>query len=364
MRENTHKLEVLPKKIYKYYSYDETYNEFRIKGGVYLASPLDFNDLFDCQLNVINNIEKITKVKQHKPNWVEGKLREIGVNDPKESEVRLLHNDQTTIDIVRQKQLEKLGVLCLTTSPNNTSLWGYYTNNKGFCVEYDRNVIIKKLIIGFINNLSWSTTEFLCMERYYIEDFRGRNNKHSACRLDEAERLFPIIDTNDINNLYLTRKDINDAMLLNFIRNVYIKRFGGDFMNYNRPSISEPPKLFYDNNGDGVQSKYYTKGNEWKIEEEYRIILSLGGRMKINLGVDSIKSIRLGCNMSYSHIFNIISILAENNMKDVKLFIMERGSDTGELKSSKISLSKLVGLCEDFKNVTQNRDEKTIFARN
>lgn len=45
----------LPNQLYKFYRFDPQYNESRLKGEIYLANALQFNDPLDCRIDVLNN---------------------------------------------------------------------------------------------------------------------------------------------------------------------------------------------------------------------------------------------------------------------------------------------------------------------
>ena len=126
-------LERFPNSLYKYYAYNATFNENRLRGELFFSSPMRFNDVFDAQHEVINNSNEIgyrTAITR---------LKEIGFNNP-ESILEKLRNKDTGDEykmIVRRKQIENVGILCLTNSPLNLLMWAYYGNNEGYCIEYD-----------------------------------------------------------------------------------------------------------------------------------------------------------------------------------------------------------------------------------
>lgn len=72
-------IEELPSKIYKYYSFNQDLNKKRVTGYIYLASPLDFNDPYDCQLAVVNNVEDKEDL------WIKRKLKELDIKEDLDS---------------------------------------------------------------------------------------------------------------------------------------------------------------------------------------------------------------------------------------------------------------------------------------
>ena len=42
---------------------------------------------------------------------------------------------------IRKKQIENVGIICLTNTPLSILMWAYYAENEGYCIEYDVNAI-------------------------------------------------------------------------------------------------------------------------------------------------------------------------------------------------------------------------------
>lgn len=338
---NSTTIENIPMRIFKYYSFDPSYNKDRLTGNVYLASPLDFNDPNDCQLEVVNNTNSISNDE----DWIKGKLMGLNISTDLDGIVsKLKTDDKETVEMVRKKQLENLGVLCLTQTYDNNIIWGYYTNNKGFCIEYDRELIITRLVIGFVNNLSWEKTLHLFKNKNYYCNPESRGTFADKKRIERANELFKTSEAESLTNDYLRDKNIDEKLC--FLRNIYIKRFGGDLIKYADQNETHTPTLFYDRNAKSLKSKYYTKSKEWENEKEYRLTFSLGGRMVINLGVDCIKSISVSCNISILQIFEITSILSDNKMHNIDFIQMVKVGTC--LKEKKIDVNELMKVYAKF----------------
>lgn len=347
MEYKQYEIEELPSKIYKYYSFNQDLNKKRVTGYIYLASPLDFNDPYDCQLTVLNN------VKDKEDLWIKRKLEELDIKENLDSIIENLRNDiPYTKEMVRRKQLEKLGIFCITPICNNIQMWGYYTNNEGICIEYDRELLLKRLLMGFVNNMPHDLTSVLFTEKKYNLRVEIRNNKHPQQRLDNAKKMFTSDDCKYLSNAFLKAKGSEE--IINFIRNVYVKRYGSGSVKYvdKLTDFDVLPQLFY-SNGSNITTKYYTKLKSWSLESEYRLVISLGGRNIINVGKDCIKSIRLGCNMSVVQVFELVSILYEANMNNVKLIQMKCG-DSG-LKEQILNLDEIFNQYSKFKELINER---------
>ena len=105
----------LPNQLYKFYRFDPQYNESRLKGEIYLANALQFNDPLDCRIDVLNNT-KDKAPEFYLDGWLDHKLRELNFRGKYQREEignNLLNDDRETVQMVWQKQLEKMGIICL-----------------------------------------------------------------------------------------------------------------------------------------------------------------------------------------------------------------------------------------------------------
>lgn len=230
-------------------------------------------------------------------------------------------------------------------------MWGYYTNNEGICIEYDRELLLKRLLIGFVNNMPHDLTSLLFTEKEYSLCVESRNNEHSQQRLDNAKKMFTPDDCKYLSNVFFKTKGPEET--INFIRNIYVKRYGSGGVKYvnKLTDFDVLPQLFY-SNGSNITTKYYTKLKSWSLESEYRLVISLGGRNIINVGKDCIKSIRLGCNMSVVRVFELVSILREANMSNAKLIQMKCG-DSGLIEQD-LNLDEIFKQYAKFKELMKN----------
>ena len=148
----------LPEQLYKFYRFDPQFNESRLKGEVYLSNAIEFNDPLDCRIDVVNNTQEKEKGFVI-DGWLDHKLRELnfrGKSNREEIANKLLIDDRETVQMVWQRQLERMGILCLTPEIDNILMWGYYTGNKGFCIEYNTENLIHDIVIGYVT--PWTTT--------------------------------------------------------------------------------------------------------------------------------------------------------------------------------------------------------------
>lgn len=315
----------LPARLFKYYRYDDKLNAKRLTGEVYLATPFDFNDPCDCQRDVINNARQ--RESEKGTGWLLKKLIELGYTKAEASvRAKSLLVDDTFKYEVYKRQLERVGILCLTPNHADTLMWGYYANNDGYCIEYDTEKIVQRLVLGFVNKLDYPTTRRLYQADTYENDPLTRNRNIT----DEQKKSLSKFDSSSI--LKITNPFLNELTekpkALNFVKNIYLKRFAGQNIQYYITPDGAPSTLFYDKNDARSTSKYYKKTKTWKHEDEFRIVVSLGGRFIINVGNDCIKNIYLGCNMRTEKVMEIAYMMVKHNIK-AGLYKMRRLKNCG-----------------------------------
>lgn len=98
----------LPKKIYKYVSFEEHHMRSLICNDLYFSDPHSFNDPY---------------------------------------EPFILFDGDSRFGVTIKANLEKSAITCFSTSPDNFTLWSYYANGmKGFCIEYDTEILLNSLL--------------------------------------------------------------------------------------------------------------------------------------------------------------------------------------------------------------------------
>lgn len=332
----------LPERLFKYYRYDNNLNESRLTGDVYLASPLDFNDPCDCQRSLHNNAREMDEERRRdnpEEAWLETKLQELGYDAGEvEKLADSLRKDDEDLSKVYRKQLEKAGILCVTQQPDSPLMWGYYTDNNGFCIEYDNREFVKRLVVGFVNVLDYRLTEFLYEKKTY------KNEPSERCRNARVAALIPVASAmlsdcvGKIRNAYLVERG-DDAGVKNFLVNIMLKRFVGKTIEYSGEEklCAYQPTLFFEEGNQGSHNKYFVKTKPWEHEKEFRVVVSLGGRKVVNLGKDIIKAVYLGCNTPKENIVQIAYLLATNEI-DCSLYMMKR-NDSCMLEPKRIEFS-------------------------
>ena len=239
----------LATRLYKYYSCNGENKqriEARLKGEIFFSSPLNFNDPYDCQFpDIINNTENcsIDDVKRI--------LREEYFDADVVYE-KLLKGDKNTIQAVYERQSKLLGILCLTNSCERILMWSHYATNNGMCLEYD--------------------VQALCNKTYLLSYLEKR-----------------IHSQEDIHSSKITERRI-------LMGNV-------EYL----PQLDVDVKLFFNDMPNDIIKKYWQKLDVWKKEEEFRIGVSLGGNIAVNIP-NLVRHIYLGCNCTMYQVANIWSL--------------------------------------------------------
>ena len=121
------------------------------------------------------------------------------------------------------------------------------------------------------------------------------------------------------------------------MQNVFLKRVSASQITYNVSTDGSPSTLFFDKNDKKSFGKYFIKTKTWKHEDEFRVVVSLGGKKLLRMDKSIIKNIYVGCNMSNEKVVGIACLMNELSLKGVNLYKMCRLKNCGlQAKSVKI----------------------------
>ena len=125
-----------PKNLFKYYALNLNNIAALYQNYFWLSNPSDFNDPFDCNINLIEFEEK--------PEWSK-----------------------------RGNNHGNVGVCCFTESINDPTLWAFYTNYNGFVLEFNP----EKTTVGLnVEERTWSLNPVM----YFDELIKVKNTEHYA----------------------------------------------------------------------------------------------------------------------------------------------------------------------------------------
>lgn len=117
----------LPGSFYKYYSLSDNSVDALLNLFVYASHPALLNDPFDCDVSLVK-IED-----EHNARYLLGDSYE---------DIRKMYSDNDRFykyisEYFTTSQFAKIGIFSMTDSYNNPLMWTHYTENTGFCLEWD-----------------------------------------------------------------------------------------------------------------------------------------------------------------------------------------------------------------------------------
>ena len=118
-----------PNTFFKYYALNDYSVDALIHTYIYASHPNQLNDTIDCSemLLEFDDIEYIRPTLEGHPYFA----------NLKDDELLTVENKAFAQKAFTTLIYQKLGILSLSSTPHNDLLWAYYTNNHGFCIEFD-----------------------------------------------------------------------------------------------------------------------------------------------------------------------------------------------------------------------------------
>lgn len=105
-----------------------------VDSNLWLSSPLDFNDPFDCRTHFLT--EKISVVQKERFNKLASILKNSNEEILDEKAVNSAENYATKR--VAELILHNLGVTCFTKNPRNLLMWSHYAkHHTGICYQFE-----------------------------------------------------------------------------------------------------------------------------------------------------------------------------------------------------------------------------------
>jgi hypothetical protein len=136
------KYPVVPTELFHYYMVDFNSVDAFINHYVYANHPLDFNDPFDCNQELISldstSLEDILALNNGFFD-TDKIIKLYSSNDPKDKYD--LHKD--ILGLLCDVLYMKVGIYCMTNRDNSMEMWSYYSTHRGFVVKYDLDKLPK-----------------------------------------------------------------------------------------------------------------------------------------------------------------------------------------------------------------------------
>lgn len=139
-----------PEILYKYRDWDnKQHKKVLIDNKLYLASPGDFEDIFDCNVpeefpdrrELFGYFINIAK-KEH-PNWRRQERRKFAQNWRKKSPLANPKELKQEVAEWNQKFNNQFGVLSMTVDCANDAMWQKYANDhRGVCFGFDTKLLL------------------------------------------------------------------------------------------------------------------------------------------------------------------------------------------------------------------------------
>lgn len=133
----------IPEYVYKYESVN-TYSLKNLKAqAIYMASPLSFNDPYDCALHAVMkemsdaDLERLIKYYVEQEDVPEPVKKQFLSASKDELKAMLFRASKSAIDYTVQQFLDLRGVSCFSEKKDDLLMWAHYGGcYRGFCLEF------------------------------------------------------------------------------------------------------------------------------------------------------------------------------------------------------------------------------------
>lgn len=120
--------------VHKYFSIDERLVNSLVSGEIWFSDPEDFNDPYDCNLDVhteltLDEIKKYMNLTASTYGW------EL----PPRSIINEFHiNQKTRFSEIYRKEIKNYGISCFSLRDDSLLMWSHYANkHKGICLTFN-----------------------------------------------------------------------------------------------------------------------------------------------------------------------------------------------------------------------------------
>lgn len=135
-------MSALPQRLYKYESFTEQSLCNLKNRSIYLSSPDNFNDPYDCALYPVISTPSITDAVKIRDLYIDRLRDEVQVKTVRDKQDADLPEFfvgaiEKAMDMLRDTFL-KQGISCFSDVNNELLMWSHYTGkHTGFCLEFD-----------------------------------------------------------------------------------------------------------------------------------------------------------------------------------------------------------------------------------
>jgi hypothetical protein len=191
--------------VYKYRNLNDEYHKnMLLKNEVYLSSPNDFNDPFDCKISLNHHLldteEKIeTYVKKGTSENIDLLIKNNKniENEENKLRTRLQNLDEYQKEYERRNSNyvnENIGVFSMSRRWNSILMWSHYGDfHKGYCIGFNEKILIDSKCFEFGGDVNY-TNDFPIINpliNYKAEDrvFSQTHYKAKDWEYEEEFRL-------------------------------------------------------------------------------------------------------------------------------------------------------------------------------
>lgn len=308
---------------YKYYEINK-YNFHALKEKYFYCSrPSQLNDLFDCRIPIeyLNKTDEelLSWIRCNGGDWLSGLLPSYTFPYNSVEELKKSFYDGTFEQYFyknfNSKEIDSFHVYSLTNTYKNQVLWATYTNNQGFCIEFEAYKLpIVKLINPFINSKAEYGLKILNLPNTRDYSYSIINNETYLNLFNVEYNFKPIEKFDIISDKYMIASPQSDLV------DIY-------------PSITQ---------------NLITKNSDWSYENEFRGIFRTFGKEdrefdnKIYYSEEIVKSITFANNIKKSDIQEVLKSINEANFNHkIDLFIIKPDYSTKSIERYPITIEEL-----------------------
>lgn len=134
-----------PRRLYRYRPFNRHTERIFTRGEVYVPSPLEFNDPFDCRIPVvpIGSTDDFKRLLDEywtskDPNLSTTEREQLVEAKLSEGEHKHVSKMKSAMGEVIENELRAIGVYCLSAKNDDILMWSHYADgHKGFCLEFE-----------------------------------------------------------------------------------------------------------------------------------------------------------------------------------------------------------------------------------
>lgn len=189
----------IPRYLYRYRELDDNFNGIIEQNSMWFSSPVNFNDPFDCKVNLENdyNENQIKEFLINHQNYTEFKTDLVINHLEKEGFIEILN--RTIIENIKSKY-----ICCFAKSKEDLLMWSHYSKgHTGVCLKFD---LLEDLdFFTFIQKVNYSNDypkiDYLKDSKNALSKILGTKSKHW-----EYEQEYRVIKIHANNNRFQFNK--------------------------------------------------------------------------------------------------------------------------------------------------------------